>query len=92
MPFNPGMKRLQRARYGAAPGSNGGVTELPDGKGGTITVTNGSVLNFGGNMKFGLFPTVGAPLSLLLKLDECCKPGMLAPCFNTVQPPARCSN
>ena len=92
MPFNPGNKRLQRARHGAAPSSAGGVSRLPDGKGGFVTVTNGSVLNFGGNMKFGLFPTVGVPLSMLLKLDDCCRPGMLAPCFNTVQPPASCSN
>ena len=54
MTFNPGNKRLQRARYGRASTGGTGTSDLPDGKGGTFKVTNGSVMNFGGNMKFGL--------------------------------------
>ena len=62
--------RKQNALYGSAPSSNLGVTTLPDGKGGTITVTNGSVINYGGNMKFGLYPTVGVGLAFLLQLSK----------------------
>ena len=75
MPFNPGNKRLQNALYGRNAGVANGVTTLPDGKGGTVTVTNGSVLNYGGNMKFGLYPTVGVGLQFLLNLQNCCPPG-----------------
>ena len=92
MPFNPGNKRLQRALYGRNPGVPNGTTQMPDGKGGTITVTNGSVMNFGGNMKFGLYPTVGVGLDFLLKLDDCCRPGSTGGmCFNTVQPSGTCN-
>jgi len=82
--------RKQNALYGYAPSSNLGVTTLSNGKGGTITVTNGSVLNFGGTMKFGLYPTVGVGLDFLLQLQNCCPPGSLGMCFNTVEKASNC--
>ena len=90
MPFNPGNKRLQRARHGAAPSSSGGLSLMPNGRGGSVAVTNGSVINNGGNMKFGLYPTVGVGLDFLLKIDACCKPGSGLLCFNTAQPGSGC--
>ena len=83
--------RKQNALYGSAPSSDLGVTTLPNGKGGTVTVTNGSVINYGGNMKFGLYPTVGVGLAFLLQLSNCCPPGSMAMCYNTVQPTSGCN-
>ncbi len=65
-------KRAIRARSGlSAPGAIG-ITQQPNGKGGFVAVTNGSVINNGGNAKFGLYPTVGVSLGFLLKLEACC--------------------
>ena len=91
MVFNPGNKRLQNALYGRNAGVANGVTSLPDGKGGTVTVTNGSVINYGGNMKFGLYPTVGVSLAFLLQLQNCCPPGSTLMCYNTIQPAGGCN-
>ena len=91
MPFNPGNKRLQNALYGRNAGVANGVTLLPDGKGGTVTVTNGSVINYVGTMKFGLYPTVGVGLGFLLNLQNCCPPGSNMTCYNTIQPASGCN-
>ena len=84
MPFNPGNKRLQNALYGRSTKVPLGVATLPNGKGGSYTVTTGSVTNYGGNMKFGLYPTVGVGLDMLLIVANCCPPGSGATCYNTV--------
>ena len=84
MPFNPGNKRLQNALYGRSTKTGApGVATLPNGKGGSYTVTTGSVTNYGGNMKFGLYPTVGVGLDMLLIIANCCPPGSGATCYNT---------
>ncbi len=65
-------KRAQRARSGRATGIAIGITQQPNGRGGFVATTNGSVINNGGNAKFGLYPTVGVGLDFLLKLEACC--------------------
>jgi len=71
---NPGNKRLQRARHGAGGrGVDGKQTQQPANGGRTVAVTNGSVINNGGNAKFGLYPTVGVSVGFLNKLASCCK-------------------
>ena len=75
---NPGNKRLQRAKHGAAPSSDGtlATTHIGAGRGrGDVQRTKGSVVNNAGNMMQGLFPTVGKSLPFLLKLEYCCRPG-----------------
>ena len=75
---NPGNKRLQRARHGAAPSSSlvkKTVTTTVNGRTFTVTRQEGSVLNNAGNMKFGLFPTIGKSMPFLLKLVDCCDKG-----------------
>ena len=76
---NPGNKRLQRAKYGASPSTREGdtVTTTYRSNGRTYTVNRqtGSVLNNGGNMEMGTYPTVGVGMPFLLKLSGCCKPG-----------------
>ena len=67
-------KRAQRARSGRATDVALGVTQQPNGKGGFVTVTNGSVINNGGNAKFGLYPTVGVSYQFLNMLVDCCQP------------------
>ena len=70
---NPGNKRLQRARHGAGGrGMNGGQTAQSAGGDRKVSVTNGSVINNGGNAKFGLYPTVGVSVGFLNKLASCC--------------------
>ena len=71
---NPGNKRLQRARHGAGGrGDNGGQTAQSAGGDRKVSVTNGSVINNGGNAKFGLYPTVGVSIGFLNMLASCCK-------------------
>ena len=71
---NPGNKRLQRARHGAGGrGNDGGQTAQSAGGDRKVSVTNGSVINNGGNAKFGLYPTVGVSIGFLNKLASCCK-------------------
>ena len=73
---NPGNKRLQRARHGiGGRGANGGQTSQPANGNRKVTVTNGSVINNGGNAKFGLYPTVGVSVGFLNMLASCCKGG-----------------
>ena len=75
----PGNKRLQRALYGASPSATEGsvVTTTYRSNGRTYTATRlqGSVMNNGGNMMMGTYPTVGVGMPFLLKLSGCCKPG-----------------
>ena len=75
----PGNKRLQRALYGASPSSDGSLVTDADLIGGgrgraNVQRTKGSVINNGGNMMMGTYPTVGVALPFLLKLSACCKP------------------
>ena len=71
---NPGNKRLQRARHGAGGrGNDGGQTDQSAGGDRKVSVTNGSVINNGGNAKFGLYPTVGVSIGFLNMLASCCK-------------------
>lgn len=84
-----GGQRKQNALYGWAPSSGGSATtQRQNGKGGYLTVTAGSVINNGGNMKHGLFPTVGVSVGFLNQLNNCCSNSM---CFNTVEPAADCN-
>ena len=74
MSYAGASKRAQRARSGAGgPGNNGAVSQLSNGRGGTIAVSNGSVINYGGVDKFGLYPTVGVSIGFLNLLDACCR-------------------
>ena len=70
---NPGNKRLQRARHGRASSGGAGQTQQSANGGRTVAVTNGSVINNGGNAKFGLYPTVGVSIGFLNMLASCCK-------------------
>ena len=67
-------KRAQNALNGGigGRGSDGGVSALPNGKGQTYTMTNGSTINWGGDDKFGLYPTVGVSVGFLNILSSCC--------------------
>jgi hypothetical protein len=71
---NPGNKRAQRARSGVGGrGDDGKMSQLSNGKGGFTPVSNGSVINWGGNKKFGLYPTVGVSVGFLNILSSCCR-------------------
>uniref|UniRef100_A0A6C0J998 Uncharacterized protein n=1 Tax=viral metagenome TaxID=1070528 RepID=A0A6C0J998_9ZZZZ len=70
---NPGNKRLQRAMHGAGGrGNDGGQTAQPANGLRKVSITNGSVINNGGNGKFGLYPTVGVSVGFLNKIVSCC--------------------
>ena len=68
-------KRKRNALYGWAPSAGVGktltCTDPITGK--TISVPNGSTYNNGGNMKFGLYPTVGKSIGFLNLLSNCCR-------------------
>ena len=71
---NPGNKRLQRARHGSGGrGMDGKAQGQPANGDRLVTISNGSVVNNGGNAKFGLYPTVGVSVGFLNKLASCCK-------------------
>ena len=82
---NPGNKRRHRALAGASPSSDGSVVPATvsgsanpfasNGRGGDVKRTKGSVVNNGGNMMQGTFPTVGVSVPFLLKLGMCCSNG-----------------
>ena len=81
--------RKQSALYGWAPSDGGkGTEQRPNGRGGYKTVTVGSVIDQGGNMKHGLFPTVGVSVAFLNQITNCCGNEM---CFNTVEPASGCN-
>ena len=67
----PNNKRLQRAKYGAAPSSTGKTVLVNQGDGSKLQATDGSVINFGGNGKAGLAPSVGVGLNFLLFAKNC---------------------
>ena len=83
---NPGNKRRHRALAGAAPSTNlqdsdNGIAQndISD-RNGLFTVqrTKGSVINHGGNMMQGTFPTVGVSVPFLMKLGMCCSNGKVS--------------
>ena len=65
--------RKRNALYGWAPSAGLGLLSCPDPITGKMIVTNaGGVFNNGGNMKFGLYPTVGKSVGFLNILSNCC--------------------
>ena len=66
-------QRAQQARSGRSGRGGDGMTALSNGRGGTVMVTNGSVINYGGVDKFGLYPTVGVSVGFLNILENCCR-------------------
>tara|TARA_B100000902_G_scaffold335447_1_gene335172 strand:- start:383 stop:679 length:297 start_codon:yes stop_codon:yes gene_type:complete len=66
-------QRAQQARSGRSGRGGAGMTGLPNGRGGFVSVTNGSVINYGGVDKFGLYPTVGVSIGFLNMLENCCR-------------------
>ena len=72
---NPGNKRAQRARSGVGGRGvgDGGMSQLDAGSDRKVSVSNGSVINWGGNSKFGLYPTVGVSVGFLNTLSSCCR-------------------
>ena len=58
MPFNPGNVRKVNALGGKRPQATG-IVLIPKNAGNTLATSNGSTANYGGNTKFGLYPSVG---------------------------------
>ena len=69
--------RKRQALYGYAPSAAEGETlSCPDPITGRVTkVPAGATYNNGGNMKFGLYPTVGKSVAFLNLLSNCCRNG-----------------
>ncbi len=69
--------RKRQALYGYAPSATEGETlSCPDPITGKVTkVPAGATYNNGGNMKFGLYPTVGKSIGFLNLLSNCCRNG-----------------
>ena len=67
--------RKRQALHGYAPSANANETTTCKDplSGRSYTVSNGSTMNFGGNMKFGLYPTVGKSVAFLNLLSNCCR-------------------
>ena len=70
-------KRAQNALYGRATGQGSFQTQITitstDGR--KTTTTAGSVINWGGDDKGGLYPTVGVSVGFLNLLSNCCGNG-----------------
>ena len=66
-------KRAQRAMSGRSSKGGDGQTTITAADGRKTTSTNGSVINWGGDEKFGLYPTVGVSIGFLNMLDACCR-------------------
>ena len=64
--------RKRQALHGYSPSAQPGTTTCTV-NGRSYTVSNGATMNFGGNMKFGLYPTVGVSVGFLNLLSNCCK-------------------
>ena len=70
--------RKRQALYGYAPGAERkqklylALILSPQS---TIPVPEGATYNNGGNMKFGLYPTVGKSVGFLNLLSNCCRNG-----------------
>ena len=65
-------QRAQQARSGRSSEGGEGMTALSNGRGGFVHATNGSVINYGGVDKFGLYPTNGVSVGFLNLLSYCC--------------------
>ena len=65
--------RKRNALHGYAPSADATVTTTCEINGKKYTVTDGATMNFGGNMKFGLYPTVGKSIGFLNLLSSCCR-------------------
>lgn len=65
--------RKRQALHGYAPSADANKTTTCKINGRSYTVSNGSTMNFGGNMKFGLYPTVGKSVAFLNLLSNCCR-------------------
>jgi len=72
-------KRARNAMYGRATGVPFGITTITAADGRKTTMTNGSVINWGGNDKGGLYPTVGVSIGFLNQLSYCCSSGGVYP-------------
>lgn len=66
--------RKRQALYGRAPSADQNtVITCTDPLSGLVTkFPAGSTINNGGNMKFGLYPTVGVSVGFLNLLSNCC--------------------
>jgi len=74
MSYARASKRAQQAMYGAGgSGADGKQSTITAADGRKTTTTNGSVINWGGDDKFGLYPTVGVSIGFLNMLDACCR-------------------
>ena len=80
MSYAGASKRAQRARSGYS-GTlyDGGSTTIIAADGKQTVATNGSVINWGGNDKGGLYPTVGVSIGFLNQLSYCCSSGGVYP-------------
>ena len=58
MPYNPGNIRKLNALGGKRPQATG-IAFIPKNGDRKLATSNGSTANFGGNMKYGLYPNVG---------------------------------
>ena len=67
--------RKRQALYGYAPSANATQSlSCPDPISGRVyTIPAGATYNNGGNMKFGLYPTVGKSVGFLNLLSSCCR-------------------
>lgn len=68
-------QRRRNALYGYAPSAdpeNKTTTCVDPLTGRKYSTPQGSVINNGGNMKFGLYPTVGKSIGFLNILSNCC--------------------
>ena len=68
-------QRRRNALHGYAPGADPTKTTtcVDPLTGRKYTTPAGSVINNGGNMKFGLYPTVGVSVGFLNILSNCCR-------------------
>ena len=65
--------RKRNALHGYAPSADATQINTCTINGKEYKVTNGATMNFGGNMKFGLYPTVGKSIGFLNLLSSCCR-------------------
>jgi len=72
-------KRARNALYGRATKGPIGITTITAADNRKTTMTNGSVINWGGNDKGGLYPTVGVSIGFLNQLSYCCSSGGVYP-------------
>jgi hypothetical protein len=67
--------RARNALHGYAPSGvkTGAMLSIVAADGRTTKVGKGSTMNFGGNAKSGLFPTVGVSYQFLNLISNCCR-------------------